>query len=123
MRLLHMLTLVLALSLVSACTPKNVTVAPDAQQAFKTLQVIKVVNDVTTGVIAANAAGQLSDQAAAQVLNVNKQVLDVIQADKATGVSKALVIVQNARQALPSNLVALLSGYMQKLIDGLKGAL
>ena len=84
---------------------------------------VKVVNDVTTGVIAANAAGQLSDQAAAQVLNVNKQVLDVIQADKVTGVSKALVIVQNARQALPPNLVSLLSGYMQKLIDGLKGTL
>ncbi|CAB4190683.1 hypothetical protein UFOVP1196_89 [uncultured Caudovirales phage] len=120
-----LLSLVLALSIVpaAACTPKNVTVAPDAQQAFKTLQVVKVVNDVTTGVIAANAAGQLSDQAAAQVLNVNKQVLDVIQADKVTGVSKALVIVQNARQALPPNLVSLLSGYMQKLIDGLKGTL
>lgn len=130
MKLLLSLSLVLGLSILPGCAPKSVATSPDVpraatseDQTARKLQVVKVVNDVTTAVITANSVGKLSDQATAQVLNVNKQILDVLQADRVSGIAKALVIVQNTRQALPENLIPVLTTYMQQLVEGLKGAL
>lgn len=84
--------------------------------AYKAVQVVRAINDVTTGAIAANKTGQLSDAATAHVLTINKQALDVVEADPVGYKAKALVTIKNARDALPAGVDALIAAYLQKTI-------
>jgi len=105
----------------SACAgnpkPDTSGLSPAGIRTYRTLQATKIVNDVTTTAIAANRSGQLPDNATAQVLTVNKQVLDVITADPQSGLERALVIAKNAKDALPPTIKALVDGYLQRVVD------
>jgi len=106
-----------AASLVSCAHPQ---VAPEAQPGYRLVQVVRGVNDVTTGAIAANHAGALSDDLERYVLTVNKQVLDVIQAHPSDYHELAVVVVHNARAALPPAVAALVNVWLDKTLAALQ---
>lgn len=110
---------ILALAFVG-CARNPKPTDPATLQVYQLDQVVKIVNDVTTGVIALNKAGQLADASTAQILTVNKQVLDVIEENPATARDKALAIARNARDALPATVRGLLDGWLDRVIGALQ---
>lgn len=94
----------------------------EGQSNFKRAQAAKLVNDVTTVAITANAEGKISKAATAQVLTINKQVLDVISANPQGWKEKAMVVITNARQALPPDINAAISTYVDMIINALAEA-
>lgn len=107
--------------IIGGCAHRPPPTDPATLHVYTLDQVVKAVNDVTTGAIAANKAGQLADATTAQILTVDKQVLDVIQADPQTARDKALVIVKNARDALSANVKAVLDGWLDRILAMLEG--
>lgn len=107
-------------ALVSACSgnpkPDTSQLSADGLRAYKAVQVVRAINDVTTAAITANRAGQLADAPTAQVLTINKQALDVIEANPTDYKTKALVAIKNARDALPRPVDAVIATYLQKTI-------
>lgn len=101
---------------VTACHP-NVSTNPEVQL----VQVVRGVNDVTTAAITANRAGQLSDDATARILTVNKQVLDVIEARPIGYRAQALTVITNAKQGLPPALAAVVNPWLDKIVAALGG--
>ena len=121
-RLWHSIALALlcfVLAFLTACAgkrpPDTSQLSPEGRQSYTTLQVVRVVNDVTTAAIAANQANQLTDTATAAVLTVNKQVLDVIAANPRGFKAQALVVFANARDALPADVQALIAAYLARV--------
>lgn len=101
--------------------PDTSQLSAQGRRDLQRLNVIKVVNDVSSAVIAANTAtdakGQplLSDTATAKILTVNKQVLDVIAEDPQGYRSQAISIVRNTRDALPAAINALIEQYLSQI--------
>lgn len=112
-------------ALVLACNknpPDTSQLSPQGKQDLQRLNVIKVVNDASTAVIAANKATPqaASDTLTARVLTANKQVLDVIQANPTGYKDLALTAARNARDALPADLQALFDKYVSAVISALQ---
>lgn len=108
----------------AASTGSKRSVAELSQQGLATkrqVEAIKVVNDVTDLVIAANAAKVLSDSSTAKLLTVNKQVLDIMTLWPTDWKSRVLVVIQNAQQGLPPELAAQVPPVLNRLLNGLQG--
>ena len=89
----------------------------------KTLDLVRGINDVSIAAINANALpppNNLSDPLTAQVLTVNKQLLDIVQAKPADMKNQLTTVITNARQALPQPLDAKIAGWLT-LIEGFIG--
>lgn len=115
----RLLVMVTALAAVSCAHPKPDTsqLSPQGLRDYRATQVVKIVNDVTTAVITANKAKQLSDAHAIAVLTIDKQVLDVIEANPVDFQAKAIVVFRNARDALPADVQAAIGVYLSKIAD------
>lgn len=83
-------------------------------------QVVKIVNDATDAVIAANRSGVLRDDVEQKILTINKQVLDVVRDNPSNWRSLAISAIRNARQALPPNVDALVGQYLASVIGALQ---
>lgn len=106
-----------ALVAVSCAHPKPDTSQLSAQgiRDYKATQVVKAVNDVSTAAITANKAKQLSDAHTIVILTIDKQVLDVIEANPVDFQSKAITVFRNARDALPADAQASIGAYLEKV--------
>lgn len=111
---------------VSGCAnnpkPDTSQLSPQGVHDLQLVQVVRGVNDVTTAAIATNRAGRLSDEYTAIVLRINKQVLDVIEANPANFKDAAAVTLKNARDGLPANIAAQIGPYLdavRAVLDGL----
>jgi len=100
--------------------PDTSQLSPQGLHDFKASEAMKKVNDVTTAAVAANRAGQLSDAATQQILAINKQVLDYLNGTGTTTREKAIDIAKNARDALPANVKALVTAWVDKTIKALE---
>ena len=81
----------------------------------RTLDLVRGINDVSIAAINANALpppANLSDPLTAQVLTINKQLLDIIQAKPADMKTQLTTVITNARQALPQPLDAKIAGWL-----------
>jgi hypothetical protein len=124
-RFVYAVLLVAFVGLAPACAnnPKPDTSQLSAQghRDYTATQVVKLVNDVTTAATTANAAKKLSDAHTAAVLTVNKQVLDVVEANPVDFKAKAITVFNNARQALPGQVQGAIAGYLQQVASILSG--
>lgn len=121
----RLLPIAFMLALVLGCNknpPDTSQLSPQGRQNLQRLNVIKVVNDASTAVIAANKATPqaASDTLTARVLTANKQILDVIQANPTGYRDLALTAARNARDALPADLQALFDKYLSAVIAALQ---
>lgn len=115
-RLTATVGLILGLAL-AACAPN---IAPDAQPAYRQLQAVRIVNDVSSAAIAANRAGTLSDPDTAQVLTVTWQVRDFIERNPATTTQRIIAAVQEGRDALPADVRGRVDRYLAAGIAALE---
>jgi len=82
--------------------PDTSQLSPQGLRDFKADEAVLIVNDVTTGVRAAVRSKVLPVAVGAQLLTVNKQVLDVIAADPVGWSARVGVILKNGKDALPA---------------------
>ena len=105
-----------------ACAHPNTTQLSRAGMLeYGGLQVVRLVNDATDAVILANKAGKASDALTAQVLTINKQLLDVIQTNPTTWKAIARAALKNALDTLPAAARADVRGYLGIIVDVLGG--
>jgi len=81
----------------------------------RTLDLIRGINDVSNSAIAANSLpppNDLPDALTSQILTVNKQLLDIIDANPSDLRGKLTVAITNARQALPKPLNTRIENYL-----------
>lgn len=110
-----------AASCASHTPPDTSQLSAQGHQDLKAIEVTKLVADADAAVIAANRAGKITDQVELQILGINKQVLDVLQAHPAGFVPLALTAVANSKQALPAEVQAVVDLYLAKVIAALQG--
>lgn len=104
-------TLIVIALLVSACS------------GSRTLDLVRGINDVSITAINANALpppNNLSDARTAQILIINKQLLDIIQANPTGLKAQLVVVITNARQALPKPIDTKVEGYLTILENLIK---
>ncbi len=103
-RLAVALTMLMALS-AAACALHSADtsqLSPQGLHDFKALEAVQIVNDVTTGVRAAVTSKVIPVAVGAQLLTINKQVLDVIAADPVGWPNRIAVILKNGKDGLPA---------------------
>lgn len=111
------LALMLVASAACRTTQDTSKLTDQGLRNLKALQVTKVVNDATNAVIAANHSGVVSDALELQILTINKQVLDAIEANPVTFGQAAFAIAKNARDALPAEVRTTVDRYLGALFD------
>lgn len=113
-----LVTFLLALSVACAGNPKPDTSGLDAEglRNYQLLQVVKAVNDVTVSAVTANRANLLPAPATDVILRINKQVLDIIDANPTDFTTLAVKAVDNARDALTPEMRTQINLYMERLL-------
>lgn len=125
--LFHILLLVASMAPAPAyfaCAhPKpDLTLLDDAGlHEYKMDQFVKVVNDVTSAAITAAKTGVLKKDVEVQILIVNRQILDYVEANPQGTRAQLMTIITNGQQALPPNLQAEFTQYLQQVLDFLNG--
>lgn len=115
-----LLALVIATS-ACASNPQVKNLPPQAQREYTLDQVVKIVNDSTTGAIAANRGHLLSDDVEKEILTINKGVLDVLSTAPSNWKELALAVIQKRRSVLPANVNAVIDEYLKTTVTALGG--
>jgi hypothetical protein len=84
-------------------------------------QVVKVVNDATSGAIAANRSGVLKDEYERDVLSINKQILDVLATHPANWKDLAMQALKNGNDALPVATQNIIRPYLSTVLLVING--
>lgn len=124
MQVLLLLTIVVSSVAASCPSPKPDTsqLSPEALRVYNNFKYVRLINDVTAVVIGAGRNGQIPPDAERYYLNTASQILDVFQADPRTGHDKAIVLLKNAREALPPPLQQHVAVFLLELSDILREA-
>ncbi len=122
MKRLIILTTLLVVGLVTTACPKNPDISklpPASQAEYKRTQIKKVVNDTIDAAIAANHAGKLPNSITQAVLTTDWQLIDILDSPAPDALSRAKVIVANAKQALPSAISPEVAAYNALIVGWL----
>ena len=97
--------------------PDTSQLSPVGLRDFHTAKFVDGLNSVTQTIIAANDLNKLSDAHTAAALTVNKQILDYLAANPQATREKVFTAIKNARDALPADVDAVISGFILQVTN------
>lgn len=115
-------TLLTSTILIGACAAAQPRPFDTSQiSAQQLIQVVRGINDVTKAAIETNRAGRLSDSLTAQLLTINQQILDVVEASPQDFKTRVIATLDDRRAKLSAGDAILLAPYLaadRAVLDG-----